>query len=264
MPRMTHLAEIARRLGSSLKLITKLDHESAYRQLRITKEDQLRALGLHLDDQQLPKIVKPLNNILGLEVHLEHGGLLPARREKLLADLLLAQHQHLSITSKFAGRLSFACDSLFGRVGRAYVRTIIRYSRGLPIDSALLNTSLRTLYSLFNTASRPRDLVYELSIAPHPVLAFADATGSGGLGVVLFDKSQDSLAFGFTKFPKAKSPHINSLELLAADLALSSAARWRLGSDIILFTNNTVASVVVLSTLPLKLSFVVGQAILSP
>lgn len=327
MPRMSHVAEVVRLLGLGPKHISRTDHESAYRQLKVLPEDQVRATGLYMDSSMVPHFVVPLvcpfgavasvtnylrcsemhchfirsigfcnalaymddcfpveypslstsavtfinfineritggiikhskdvapsttNALLGFNVDLSQGGFIVSltdqRRAKILLDLSMATRDHSLISSKMAGKLSFACEALYGRVGRGYVRTLIRQSRGFQVDTASVDNALAALIELFTIRSVPKDLVDELHSDSPPVVCYSDASGDGRLGIFIPSMFNVPGCWGTIKVPYSEGIHINMLEFLAAAITVDVAARRFCGKLIILFTDNTTVEYLV-------------------
>ena len=150
--------------------------------------------------------------------------------------------------SKLHGRLNFACQKVFGKVGRAAMRPIChrQTQQGVSRLGPALRSALvwwrRFLSSAPCATIRQRD---RLACEPEYVL-FTDAEGTGGVGAFLAGHS--SCAFIADRLPSAlwaklkkRRTQINVLELCACWLALHTFAERLRGCKILMLIDNTCA-----------------------
>ncbi|EER20099.1 hypothetical protein Pmar_PMAR007384 [Perkinsus marinus ATCC 50983] len=191
------------------------------------------------------------NLLLGLIIDLSHGGFFitldESRRHRLISSLTDIKTRRAKISSKLAGKLTFAAEAFLGKAGRGFIRSLIRSSLGLHVPDATLVASIESLlYILHKPNIFTRNLVNELRLTPQRLICYADATGDGNLGFFSPPSAPHQAVYGFVNMAQhytSSRPHINILELLAGAIAVHTlSATTRPGTAfIILFLDNTVA-----------------------
>ncbi|KAF4677857.1 hypothetical protein FOZ60_017108 [Perkinsus olseni] len=220
---------------------------SALSSIHFTMEFCTGARIKHAKD--IPPATK--NLLLGLIVDLSNGGfcisLDDSRRQHLIHALFELKTGHHKISSKLAGKLSFAAEAFLGRAGRGFIRSLIRSSLGLKVPRETLTTCIDSLLYMFHHSTAfTRDLIAEVRLAPRRLVCYADATGHGKLGIYLPPSSSYTSQFGVADLPvssQASTNHINLLELLAGSAAVHTFAYLLPPGTafMVLFLDNTVA-----------------------
>ncbi|KAF4648817.1 hypothetical protein FOL47_002745, partial [Perkinsus chesapeaki] len=181
------------------------------------------------------------NDLLGLRVNLVNGvcevSLTPTRKDRLIQDLKMAMNKQTIIDSKFSGRLNFACEAFFGRLGRAPARLITRKSLGLSIDQTLINHAPTLLLQLFTSANYKRNLLWGTTTIRHAQTAgileageepassqFAGARSSGQCTRVLQVLGWEQTGSALYRQHDLRVPHIQRLQQL--HLARSGSLRF--------------------------------------
>ena len=189
--------------------------------------------------------------VLGVEITVGQAGVqcrpAPDKVVKwldLIDDALSRKHLAPGVASKLAGKLTWACGSMFRRLGRATLRPIFDQTTRRDGNMALeLQHSLQWWKKVLQygvTESKPWK-----EPEGADVHIFCDAAGSGGLGAVLLAGRQvffvhQQAPEELSRFFKVRSDkQILGLELLAISLALSSFAHLLRGRRVVIHSDNT-------------------------
>ena len=109
--------------------------------------------------------------------------------------------------SKLAGRLNFAGQSIFGKIGKAFLRPIYdRVHHGSSTVDAHLHHALQWWQRLLTTTTFLRTAPFHFTQLPQLVL-YTDATGKGRLGMALYRDSR-LLQWAATSTPPQLDPLI--------------------------------------------------------
>ncbi|KAF4649011.1 hypothetical protein FOZ61_001845, partial [Perkinsus olseni] len=188
--------------------------------------------------------------LLGLQVSLVHGQcrvtLTPERKTRLHADII-ALSKSTIVDSKVAGKLSFCCEALFGRLGRAPCRVLIRKSLGKPIADASVRSALSMLLQLLEAQHYARDLILETQLhsSLKPFICYSDASTSYGIGIFSPAQHQLPLFYGQLQL-QLQQESINTLEMLAATTTIESLRFWCANKCLLLFTDNSTCQYLIL------------------
>ncbi|EER10448.1 hypothetical protein Pmar_PMAR023822 [Perkinsus marinus ATCC 50983] len=107
MPRLGHVASLIAEAKSDQTdfHLARIDHQAAYRQLPLTKQDASYAAGLFIHTDGSVQVVKPLVAPFGA-----------------IGSVSAYLRNHALLTSKLTGKTSFCCEALLGRLA---TRTLI-------------------------------------------------------------------------------------------------------------------------------------------
>ena len=217
-------------------------------------EEVVAQLGWHLASEKTEGPVKDMV-ILGVlvSVHHSHLRLQPEEQKaelwlQQLRDVLSANLLRPGEASKLAGRLSFAQQAVFGRVGRAQLRPLFRraHSKHTCLTSELRRTVtwwVRLLQAGVCSAKFPLS-----DEGPSPALLYTDAVGGGRMGMALY--SAEGRLLKWSALTPSKRLHatllprknqVNAWETMAALWAVIQSAAALRGRPVHLYVDNTVA-----------------------
>ena len=173
---------------------------------RTIMEDVIQALGWHLEPDKTEGPTQQLT-VLGVSITIDNKSI-ALQPDPIKVAVWLRQMQecidqdimHASTASKLAGRLTFAGQSIFGRVGRAHVRPIYDriYTGHSALDPALRHSLLWWIELLQTTAYRRTAPLQE---ATRPaIVIYTDATGDGRIGSAIY-RNGELLNWSASKVP---------------------------------------------------------------
>ena len=144
---------------------------------------------------------------------------------------------------RLAGRLSFGCSAVWGRLPRGRLSRLFQAAHGSKVDPTRLRADLRWWLS-FLAVSNSTTVSLSLSSEPWSLL-YTDAAGSGGGGAVLLQGSE-ALWFSvhvacITPLLHNRKTQINAFELFVVFAALEAFRDQLRGSRLAIMIDNSVA-----------------------
>ena len=214
-------------------------------------------LGAAFDTKKLQRSTKP--DVLGVTYNLEEFKLEIQQKRRLelketIEDILKDESLDPGSAGKLKGKLMFGASQLWGKVGRAFLRSLserqyLKHAR---------DEGSRFLLSLFQWLKLVQDgpprPIEEQKLKKSDAAVFTDGftpdarkneKGLDRIGGVLFDRNQ-SQPFQFTavvpeqvkKFWVVRKTQIVPIEMLAPIVALSTVAPMIKGKDLLLFIDS--------------------------
>lgn len=208
---------------------------------------------------ELPECPQKMRS-LGCDVEIAGHGVrvtLPAdKREKWIAcidEALASDVLDGTAAGKLAGRLAFASQRIFSRVGRAMIRPLyFRQTHGGRRKTRRLELALGWWRQLLNGPCT-RLVPWTPDTRP-PIIINSDAEGSGGLAAVLVDCHSGRREFFSFVLPNdiygsflPRKNHIAAMELVAVLVAVSTWLPTLHGRRVVIYTDNTWAQATLVS-----------------
>jgi len=210
-------------------------------------------LRLRIDVDKTPEPSSTMV-ILGVQITLVYGPsavtvrLLPEPAKVLfwISELqeLLTQPHLLQRLVKLVGRLSFACSSVWGAEARGHLRPLYARLSARPKGSTQQALACLDWWHTRLQSPPVRSLFLHWHLLP-PIIAYSDAEGSGGLGLVL---CLDSVLWALGSAPSPadlgllpRKTQIHAYEMLGALAALQTLGPRLRQRRLLLFIDNQSA-----------------------
>ncbi|KAF4654748.1 hypothetical protein FOL47_009789 [Perkinsus chesapeaki] len=192
------------------------------------------------------KDVPPSSSVvlLGLLVDLVEGkvrvALTDDRRKSLRSALTSVLLRESQVDSKLAGKVSFACEALYGRAGRGPARVLIRKALGIEVSDENVRSAVKLLLDIFSSSQTCNDLSARLLNTRSPYICYTDAATSSGK-IAVYAPPQLNLPAQFSVVQTSSSGHINVLELIGIGIALETFHTMAANRPLLIFSDSRVA-----------------------